>query len=45
MLNKCWDFNRCTCFKQIYKGAWGESGQVNQDIKERFKDTIWEFVT
>ena len=29
---KCWDFNRCTCFKQIYKGAWGELGQVGQDI-------------
>ena len=24
---KNWDFNRCI----IYKGAWGESGQVSQD--------------
>ena len=29
---KCWDFNRCTCFKQIYKGAWGELAQVGQHI-------------
>ena len=29
---KCWNFNRCTCFEQIYKGAWSKLGQVSQHI-------------